>query len=170
MLLLSHGHSLHISGPIDSAGMWLCPSWGSREEDRAEMQPRSCPGWEDLSRVKVLPGVHVAEMQIIPLSLGSQAGALTRICSTEVWRQLLWGQDGAGGTCQGVGSCFGAGPIEQDLGSFPNLLSSWVGNMEKRKIATPIYTVVFSGWTEGFGARQPLKLYMSNADCENRGK
>lgn len=61
-------------------------------------------------------------------------------------------------------------PEEQDLGSFPKLLSSWVRNMGKRKTSTPIHTLVLGEWPEGFGARRPLELYMSSADCENRGK
>lgn len=55
------------------------------------MQLQSCPGWDGLSRFKGLPGVHVAEMQIIPLSLGSQAVTLARIYSSEVWGWLPGG-------------------------------------------------------------------------------
>lgn len=55
----------------------------------------------------------------------------------------------------------------QDLPSleeqgFPKLLSRQVRNMEKEKIATPIYTLVFSEWTGGFIVRCPPRLYISS--------
>ena len=51
---------------------------------------------------------------------------------------------------------------EQGLASFPKLLSRQDRNTEKRKIATPIYTLVFRERTEGFIVRCPPRLYMSS--------